>query len=57
MIEDTDAPFVDRPRRSADKFKKGKGGDKWANKARKGWKNRERELSDDDDFREMRDYK
>jgi len=57
MNDVNDAPFVDRPRRDASKFKKGKGNDKWANKAKKAWKNRERELHDEDDEREIRDYK
>jgi len=56
MIDDTDAPFIEKPKRDPRKWKKGNGGDKWANKAKKQWKNRERELHDDDDEREIREY-
>jgi len=57
MIDDTDAPFIEKPKRDPRKWKKGNGGDKWANKAKKQWKNRERELHDDDDEREIREYR
>jgi hypothetical protein len=51
-----DAPFVERTRRNPTKWKKSKG-DGFANKAKKQWKNRERELHEDDLDADIRDYK
>lgn len=50
-----DAPFVERARRSPNKWKKTKG-DGFANKAKKAWRTRESELEADDLDREIRDY-
>jgi len=57
MNDANDAPFVDRPRREGKKWKDKAKGDAFRNKAKKAWKNRERELHDDDDQRELREYK
>ena len=57
MNEDNDAPFVDRPRRDMKKWKGKSKGDGFAHKAKKNWKNRERELDDEDDERELREYR
>ena len=56
MIEDNDAPFVEKPRRNPAKWKKSKG-DGFSNKAKKHHKQRERELDDEDDERELREYR
>ena len=57
MIEDTDAPFVERVRRNPSKWKKNNKGDGFANKAKKHHKQRERELHEEDLDDEARDYK
>ncbi len=56
MIDDQDAPFMEKPKRNPEKWKKGKS-DGFANKAKKQWKNRSRELHEDDLEDEIRDYK
>jgi hypothetical protein len=58
MNDVNDVPFVDKPKRNPNRWKDSKSkGDKWANRAKKAWKQRERELHDDDDVRDIRDYK
>lgn len=57
MIEDTDAPFVDKPKRNPNRWKKGGKGDNFSNKAKKNWKHRERELHEDDLDDEVKDYR
>jgi hypothetical protein len=57
MNDVNDAPFVDKPKRNPEKWKKNKKGDGFSNKAKKAWKNRSRELNDEDDERELRDYR
>jgi hypothetical protein len=57
MNDMNDAPFVEKPKRNPDKWKGKPKGDKWANKAKKAWKHRERELHDEDDEWDIRDYK
>ena len=58
MNDLNDAPFVEKPKRNPNKWKgKNKDAGGWANKAKKAWKNRERELHDEDDAKDIRDYK
>jgi hypothetical protein len=50
-----EAPFVEKIKRNPDKWKGKPKGDKWANKAKKAWKNRERELEEDALDEDVRD--
>lgn len=56
MIEDTDAPFIVKPKRNPERWGKKSKGDGFSNKAKKQWKNRERELHEDDLDDEIKDY-
>ena len=56
MIDEQDAPFVEKPKRNPAKWKKNRG-DGFANKAKKHHKQRERELHEDDLDADIRDYK
>ena len=57
MIEENDAPFIDKPKRDPRKWKGKSKGDGFSHRAKKNWKQRERELDDEDDERELREYR
>ena len=51
-----EAPFIDKPKRNPEKWKKGRG-DPFTNKAKKNRKHREQEMHEDDLDAEILDYK
>ena len=57
MNDMNDSPLIDKPKRNPNKWNKNKGGDKWANKAKKQYKNRERELYEDSLDEDTREYR
>ena len=57
MIDDTDAPFIEKPKRDPEKWRKNGKGDTFSNKAKKNWKRRERELHEDDLDEDVKDYR
>ena len=57
MTDNEDAPFVEKPKRNPNRWKKNGKGDNFTHKAKKNWKHRERELHEESLDDEAKDYR